>query len=164
MEYRVWSSTAEETRRWGKKLAGRLQGGDAVALLGDLGAGKTAFSQGVGEGLKVTGPMTSPTFTLMHEYIGQLQDGQGIRLIHMDLYRLQHPEEAEVIGVEEAFREDTVCLIEWPEIAEALLPEDQLEIEIKGSGELPREIVFRAKASEWEPRLEGIFNDEILNH
>ena len=155
MEYRVTSLTVEQTREWGKQLGGCLRGGDVVALIGDLGAGKTAFAQGVGEALSVAGSMTSPTFTLMHEYIAQLE-GTQVRLIHMDLYRLQRPEEAEVIGVEDAFVEDAVCLIEWPEIAEDYLPEDRLDVEIIGSGEQPREIIFRAKDSDWELRLKDM--------
>lgn len=155
MDYRVASLTVEQTREWGKQLGVRLRGGDVVALIGDLGAGKTAFAQGVGEALGVTGPMTSPTFTLIHEYIAQLK-GTKVRLIHMDLYRLQRPEEAEVIGVEDAFVEDAVCLIEWPEIAEDYLPEDRLDVEIIGSGEQSREIIFRAEDFDWELRLKDM--------
>lgn len=153
MDYRVTSLTVEQTRKWGKQLGGRLRGGDVVLLIGDLGAGKTAFAQGIGEGLGVVGPMTSPTFTLIHEYIGQF-NGNKVRLIHMDLYRLRHPEEAEVIGIEDAFVEDAICLIEWPKIAEDYLPDDCLEVEIHGSGEMPREISFHAKDSSWEQRLD----------
>ena len=155
MDYRVTSLTVEQTQEWGKQLGSRLRGGDVVALIGDLGAGKTAFAQGVGEALGVTGPMTSPTFTLIHEYLATLE-GTQVRLIHMDLYRLQHPEEVEVIGVEDGFVEDAVCLIEWPEIAEDYLPEGRLDIEIIGSGEQPREIIFRAKDYDWEPRLKDL--------
>ncbi|HEY8910113.1 MAG TPA: tRNA (adenosine(37)-N6)-threonylcarbamoyltransferase complex ATPase subunit type 1 TsaE [Desulfosporosinus sp.] len=155
MDYRVASLTAEQTREWGKQLAARLQGGDVIALIGDLGAGKTAFAQGVGEALGVTGPMTSPTFTLIHEYIAHLK-GTEVRLVHMDLYRLQHPEEAEVIGIEDAFVEDAICLIEWPEIAEDYLPEDRLDIEILGSGEQPREIIFRTNDIAWELRIKDM--------
>lgn len=155
MDYRVTSLTVEQTREWGKQLGGRLRGGDVVALIGDLGAGKTAFAQGVGEVLGVTGPMTSPTFTLIQEYIAQLK-GTQVRLIHMDLYRLQRPEEVEVIGVEDAFVEDAVCLIEWPEIAEDYLPEDRLDVEIIGSGEQSREIIFRAKDFDWKLRLKDM--------
>ncbi|KJR49132.1 TsaE protein, required for threonylcarbamoyladenosine t(6)A37 formation in tRNA [Desulfosporosinus sp. I2] len=142
-----------------------MRGGDVVALSGDLGAGKTAFAQGVGESLGVKGSMTSPTFTFQQEYIGRiLNSGMGIetqteteiRLIHMDLYRLQRPEEVEVIGVEDAFVEDAVCLIEWPEIAEDLLPESRLDIQIIGSGEAPREIIFRAREHDWELRLKDL--------
>ncbi len=155
MEYRVTSATAEQTREWGKQLGGWLRGGDVVALIGDLGAGKTAFAQGVGEAFCVQGLMTSPTFTLIHEYVGRLK-GKEVRLIHMDLYRLQHPEEAEVIGVEDSFQEDTVCLIEWPEIIEDFLPDDRLIVEILGSGEQPREIIFRANEGVWEQRLSNM--------
>lgn len=155
MDYRVTSLTVAQTREWGKQLGARLRGGDVVALIGDLGAGKTAFAQGVGEVLDVTGPMTSPTFTLIHEYVAQLK-GTQIRLIHMDLYRLQRPEEVEVIGVEDAFVEDAICLIEWPEIAEDYLPEDRLDVEIIGSGEQSREIIFRAKDFAWELRLKDM--------
>lgn len=152
MDIRIESATAERTRAWGKQLGQRLRGGDVVALIGNLGAGKTAFAQGVGEAFCVKGPMTSPTFTLIHEYSGRIK-GTEVRLVHMDLYRLQHPEEAEVIGVEDAFVEDAVCLIEWPEIIEDYLPEDRLIIEILGSGEQPREIIFRGDDRVWEQRL-----------
>ncbi len=155
MDYKVMSSTVEQTREWGKQLGARLRGGDVVTLIGDLGAGKTAFAQGVGQALDVNGPMTSPTFTLIHEYVAQLT-GTRVRLIHMDLYRLQRPEEVEVIGVEDAFVEDAVCLIEWPEIAEDYLPEDRLEVEIIGSGEQSREIIFRVKDLAWERRLKDM--------
>jgi tRNA threonylcarbamoyladenosine biosynthesis protein TsaE len=153
MNFRVKSAKVEQTRGWGKQLGGYLRGGDVVALIGELGAGKTAFAQGVGEAFRVKGPMTSPTFTLIHEYSGRIK-GSEVRLVHMDLYRLQHPEEAEVIGVEDAFQEDAVCLIEWPEIIEDFLPGDRLIVEILGSGEQPREIIFRADKSAWEQRLQ----------
>lgn len=152
MDYRVTSLTVGQTRELGKQLSEGLLGGDVVTLTGDLGAGKTAFAQGIGEGLGVAGPMTSPTFTLIHEYKGQI-DGTEIRLIHMDLYRLRHPEEAEVIGIEDAFVENAICLIEWPEIAEDYLPDDRLDVKIHGSGEMPREIIFHAKDPSWEKRL-----------
>ena len=157
MNTRVTSATVEQTRELGKQLGGCLRGGDVVALIGDLGAGKTAFAQGVGEAFGVKGPMTSPTFTIMHEYLGRIKDIE-VRLVHMDLYRLQHPEEAEVIGVEDMFQEDAVCLIEWPEIIEDSLPDDQLIVEILGSGEQPRDIILRADELLWEQRLKSMLN------
>ena len=156
MYYKVTSLTVEQTRKWGKQLSKHLLGGDVIALMGDLGAGKTAFAQGIGEGLGVVGSMTSPTFTLIHEYKGYSQ-GTKIRLFHMDLYRLRHPEEAEVIGIEDAFVEDAVSLIEWPEVAEDYLPDDRLNVEIHGSGEMPREIIFSAKDPSWEKRLNFLY-------
>lgn len=155
MDYKVTTTTVEQTREWGKCLGGYLRNGDVLALIGDLGAGKTAMAQGIGEGLGVTRPMTSPTFTLIHEYDGHCQ-GTKIRLVHMDLYRLQHPQEVEVIGVEESFSEDTICLIEWPEIAADYLPGNRLDVEILGSGEQPREIIFHAQESDWEQRIKDM--------
>ena len=155
MDNKVTSTTVEQTRAWGKQLGECLRGGDVVALIGNLGAGKTAFAQGVGEAFGVKGPMTSPTFTLIHEYAGRRNE-LDVRLVHMDLYRLEHPEEAEVIGVEDTFQEDTVCLIEWPEIIEDYLPEDRLSVEIVGSGEQPRNIIFRADGNAWEQRLKNM--------
>lgn len=157
MEYKVASATVEQTREWGKQLGRCLRGGDIVALIGELGSGKTAFAQGVGEAFSVEGPMTSPTFTLIHEYSARIK-GTEVRLVHMDLYRLQHPEEAEVIGVEYCFQEDAVCLIEWPEIIEDLLPENHLIVEIRGSGEQMREINFRFDENVWEDRLSSLFS------
>ncbi|WP_407313267.1 tRNA (adenosine(37)-N6)-threonylcarbamoyltransferase complex ATPase subunit type 1 TsaE [Desulfosporosinus sp. SB140] len=157
MDYKVTSMSPEQTRAWGKHLGGHLRKGDVLALIGDLGAGKTSLAQGIGEGLGVTRPMPSPTFTLIHEYDGQNR-GTKVRLVHMDLYRLQHPQEVEVIGVEEAFSEDTICLIEWPEIAEDYLPENHLMVEILGSGEKPREIIFHAQDSDWEERIKDIIH------
>lgn len=156
MEYRVVSLTPENTQTWGKQLGRCLRGGDVVALRGDLGAGKTAFVQGVGVELGVKEFMTSPTYTFMNEYVGHILD-TDVRLIHMDLYRLQRPEEAEVIGVEDAFVENAICLIEWAERAVDYLPDDQLEIKIIGSGDQPREIIFRAQAGAWESRLKDLF-------
>lgn len=152
MEESVRSVSAAQTRAWGGQLGRCLRGGDVVALVGDLGAGKTAFAQGVGEALAVEGPMTSPTFILIQEYPGQAEE-KPVQLVHMDLYRLRHPEEAAVIGVEDCFREDAVCLIEWPEIMEELLPADCLRVVISGSGEEPREILFQAEGETWRRRL-----------
>ena len=151
MVFAVDSLSALDTREWGKRLGRVLQGGDVVCLKGNLGAGKTAFAQGIGEELDITEPMTSPTFTLMQEYSVRIS-GQFIRLIHMDLYRLRHPEEVEVIGVEDAFQPDTICLIEWPEIAEDYLPDNALELSIEGSGEGVRTLTFKASGL-WEERL-----------
>jgi tRNA threonylcarbamoyladenosine biosynthesis protein TsaE len=155
MIYSVKSFSAQETHEWGTRLGKILKGGDVICLKGELGAGKTAFAQGVGEALDITEPMTSPTFTFMQEYSARIS-GEFVRLIHMDLYRLRYPEEVEVIGVEDTFQPDTICLIEWPEIAEDYLPDNFLEISIKGSGEEVRTIVFTTTSTLWKERLEVI--------
>jgi tRNA threonylcarbamoyladenosine biosynthesis protein TsaE len=121
----------------GKKLGQRLQGGEIICLYGDLGAGKTVFAKGLAQGFGVEDEITSPTFTLIQEY---QSSKNGLKLIHMDLYRLTYPEEAEVIGVADYFQNDCVCLLEWPEIVEDILPKERLEVRIKGNGDSPRTI------------------------
>lgn len=155
MNLEVQSLSAVDTLNLGKKLGQILMGGDVVCLMGDLGAGKTALAKGIGEALGVREPMTSPTFTFMLEYSGVLHE-EPLRLIHMDLYRLQHPEEVEVIGVEDAFQKNAICLIEWPEIAHDYLPEDRLELRIEGSGEEPRTISFHSDSRSWEERMNSL--------
>jgi tRNA threonylcarbamoyladenosine biosynthesis protein TsaE len=102
--------------------------------------------------------MTSPTFTYMQEYDGTAQ-GQPTRLIHMDLYRLQHPEEVEAIGIEDAFQNDAICLIEWPEIAVDYLPKERLELRIEGSGEEPRKLSFFPFSQNWQERMLNIWEN-----
>lgn len=122
--------SAAETRALGEKLAPLLKPGDVICLNGDLGAGKTAFSQGVARGLGVTDPVTSPTFTLINEYQGRLP------LYHFDVYRLGGPEEMEDLGYEEYFYGRGVCLIEWAQLVEDVLPEDRLDITLTRGADL----------------------------
>ena len=112
------SSSEAETRALGKQFGARLAMGDVVALVGDLGAGKTQFVKGVAEAFGISPEdVSSPTFTIAHEY------GGHIPLYHLDLYRLSGPAELQQSGVEEYFDMDGICLVEWPERAEHLLPE-----------------------------------------
>lgn len=156
MDLKLESTSPEQTHALGYKLGKLLRGGDVICLVGDLGAGKTALAKGIGEALDVQEPMTSPTFTFIIEYQAFTQ-GKPVRLVHMDLYRLNHPEEVEVIGVGENMQEDSICLIEWPEVAEDTLPQDILEVRIEGSGEDKRIITLHSLATQWEERLDGQF-------
>jgi tRNA threonylcarbamoyladenosine biosynthesis protein TsaE len=97
----------EDTAELGRKLGGLLLAGDLICLIGELGAGKTSFAQGVARGLGVEGQVRSPSFTLIHEYYGRLP------LYHLDLYRLNDPSELEDLGYEEYFYGDGVALVEW---------------------------------------------------
>lgn len=137
MEYILKTGSPEETFHLGEKIGQGLKGGEVICLYGELGAGKTVLAKGLGRGLGIKEEITSPTFTLIQQY--EIQEGK-LQFIHMDLYRLQVPEEAEVIGVTDYFREDCVCLLEWPEIIQDILPEDRLEVWIEGSGDLTRSI------------------------
>lgn len=106
------SGSADETRLLGEALGALLAPGDLVLLEGDLGAGKTALTQGIGRGLGVAGTINSPTFTLLKEYEGRLP------LYHFDLYRIEDPDELLTLGFEDYFTDDGVCVVEWAERGE----------------------------------------------
>ena len=119
------SSSEAETRHLGRRFGGVLSKGDIVALVGDLGAGKTQFVKGVASHFGVDErDVSSPTFTIAHEYqpsVSKLDD-DTIRLVHMDLYRLKNEEEVFGSGIEDYLHSGFICLIEWPERAGHLLP------------------------------------------
>lgn len=131
--------SAEETAELGRAFGARLQGGDVVALLGELGSGKTQFVTGVCEGLKTTGHVGSPTFTIIHEY-----PAEGITVVHADLYRIRTRAEVAEIGLVEYFRPPFVCLIEWAERIVDMLPPDAYIITLGHTGgEQERSIEIR---------------------
>lgn len=116
-------TSAQETINFGERLGKQLTGGDALALTGDLGAGKTVLTCGIALGLGI--PMdqvSSPTFTLIQEYSGT------IPLIHVDLYRLEGPSDISTLGLEEYFTPHTIVLIEWAERFPQILPADHITI------------------------------------
>ena len=137
----LYVKSEEETRELGKKLAEALEVGDIVALIGDLGTGKTALTRYIAEALGVKEPVTSPTFTIVREH----HEGR-IPLYHFDVYRVYDPDELYEIGFEEYLFGDGVCIIEWADLIEELLPEGTLIINIKrGEGETEREYSFAVK-------------------
>ena len=116
----------DETRAFGAKLAASLVAGDFIALDGALAAGKTCLTQGLAAGLGYRGPVTSPTFTLLHLY-----EGGRLPLYHFDLYRLSTPEELEDLGYEDYFFGDGVCVVEWGALAAAYLPGRRIGIALE---------------------------------
>lgn len=126
-----------QTRRLGARLAAILSPGDVVALVGDLGSGKTRWVQGMCQGLDVTDPVSSPTFTLVNEYQGR------IPIYHIDFYRLTDASETLSFGLEDYLYDDGVSLIEWADRAEALLPASRLTIELYYLEETKRRVVMR---------------------
>ncbi|WP_415930428.1 tRNA (adenosine(37)-N6)-threonylcarbamoyltransferase complex ATPase subunit type 1 TsaE [Zhenpiania hominis] len=108
----------DETRAFGLELGASLRKGDIVALIGDLGTGKTALTKYIAEGLGIRETITSPTFTIVQEY----RQGR-LPLYHFDVYRIGDPEEMYELGYEEYFYGDGVCVIEWADLIEELLPE-----------------------------------------
>jgi tRNA threonylcarbamoyladenosine biosynthesis protein TsaE len=131
----VETRSAEETIGFGERLAATLQRGDVVALSGELGAGKTALVKGIARGLGVSQDVTSPTFTLIHEYTGG-----RLRLFHIDLYRLDSAQQALAIGIEDYLNGDGITVIEWAEKIASLLPERTTRIRIESLGETMRRI------------------------
>ncbi len=118
-------SSRSETESLGRAIGNVLEGGEVLALIGELGAGKTALIRGIAEGLQAPPfSVSSPTFVLIHEYRARLP------LIHVDLYRLRTDAEFESIGLSDYFAGQTVTAIEWADRFLALLPEDRLEIHL----------------------------------
>jgi tRNA threonylcarbamoyladenosine biosynthesis protein TsaE len=111
------SASADETIAIGRTVAATLRRGDVLALCGDLGAGKTHFVKGLAAGLGTHTGVTSPTFTLIHEYLGG-----RLPLYHFDFYRLEDEDEALKIGLDEYLDGDGVCVLEWADKFPALLP------------------------------------------
>ena len=112
------SSSFEETKKIAAEFAHKLKGGELIALVGDLGSGKTTFVRGMAEALGATAPVKSPTFTLMNIYT--TADARVKRLVHLDFYRLGSQSEA--FGLEEERRPDTVVCVEWPQEDETQKP------------------------------------------
>lgn len=119
------SSSAEETKKFGSKLAGSLRKGDVVALIGPLGSGKTCLVQGICAGLGVKEFVTSPSFVIINQYPGRFW------VYHFDLYRLKDRKELIDLGYEEFFYDNGICLIEWAEKVKELLPQKRIEISMK---------------------------------
>ena len=122
-------NSEEDTRALGLEISEALEPGDAVALIGDLGTGKTALTKYIAEGLGVTEEINSPTFTIVKEY----RSGR-LPLYHFDVYRLGSGEELLDIGAEEMLDGDGVCVIEWADIAADVLPEDSLIVSLSYGG------------------------------
>ncbi len=126
----------EDTEGVGEKLAGALRSGDVVGLYGELGAGKTCLVRGLARGMKVSGTVSSPTFTIVNEYPGHLP------LYHFDLYRIETPIEVEDLGFEEYIIGPGVCIIEWAEKAGILLPTGHWKIKFEINGKKTRTITI----------------------
>ena len=131
-------------RELGTTIAGQLTPGDVVLLHGDLGAGKTTMAQGIAAGLGVEVAIQSPTFTLVSEYPVRLAGGEQTTLYHLDLYRLNDPEELGDIGWDELISaDDSVMVVEWPERAGDWLPELYLLVSISHAGPDARQVAIR---------------------
>jgi len=129
--------SAEETTELGRRLAGELHPPKLVVLRGELGAGKTILIKGIAEGFHAASQenVTSPTFTLIHEY-----RGPGVNMYHVDLYRVDTQRELDTLGLDDLFDENSVVLIEWGEKFAHFLRERDVEITIERLGENDRRV------------------------
>lgn len=122
----VESRSAADTFAYGEALGEKAVPGEVYTLVGDLGVGKTVFTQGFATGLGITEPVNSPTFTILQSY----EEGR-LPLHHFDVYRIGDVEEMEEIGYEDCFYGDGVCLVEWADLIREILPEDCIRIVIE---------------------------------
>ena len=146
------SHSSAQTQRLGMRLGDLLQGGELILLDGQLGTGKTTFTQGLAQGLGIIENINSPTFTILKEYIGQPHpgfstDAESYRrpaLYHFDLYRVDNPDEIVELGFEDYFFSDGVSVIEWAEKAGSFWPEEHLTVRLKMMSETKRGLLFIA--------------------
>lgn len=146
VEERYATLSESETQDLGRRFAQSLKAGDSVSLEGDLGAGKTAFVKGMAVGLGITETVTSPTFTIVNTYEGNLT------LHHFDVYRIDDPGELLEIGWDEYFGGDAVCVVEWGDRFPEMLPSGTIRTRILRDEEDPqkRSILIERRADEDE--------------
>jgi tRNA threonylcarbamoyladenosine biosynthesis protein TsaE len=153
------SRSAAQTRRLGARLGIHLQGGDVVALQGDLGAGKTVFTQGIGRGWGATAHLISPTYVLIRRH-ERAQD--KVKLYHIDLYRINSPQEAIDLGLEELLgAPHAICVVEWADRAPDLFPDERLWVTLRWIDEYRRALMFRPSGDHHQALLQT-YRKEIV--
>jgi tRNA threonylcarbamoyladenosine biosynthesis protein TsaE len=148
------SSSVNQTLKLGKKIAGKLRGGEVILLSGSLGAGKTVLAKGIAGGLGINkNDVVSPTFVLLRVY-------QGKHLLqHFDFYRIKSPQDILALGLSEYIYSDAVTVIEWPERLKFLLPKEFLKIKLLVKAKKQRYFKFTAQGSGYKKLLEKIHED-----
>lgn len=132
------SHSAEQTHRLGMRLGALLRPGDVICLSGEMGAGKTVFSSGLGTGWGAEEPLVSPTYTLVHQH----RRGDGILLYHLDCYRLSGPDDADSIEFDDLLDSGAVLVIEWPDKIVSRLPAERLWIRMRAVDPTRRGLTF----------------------
>jgi len=147
------TKSSAETVELGARLGRLLAPGDFIALVGELGAGKTQFAKGIALGLEVDPgtPVTSPTYTILNIYQGRLP------LYHFDLYRLHGPEEVEELGFEEYFSGDGACVVEWAERLGEEMPAQVLTVSLSHAGADERSVCFEAAGPRAGAIMQALF-------
>lgn len=148
---RARTKSPEDTRALAAELAPLARAGDVILLAGDLGSGKTVFVKGFGRALGVTEPITSPTFTLVRCYEGDLP------LVHVDVYRLDHLQEVVELGISELLDSGMVAVVEWGDVVAPTLPADFLEVRLEfGDADDERSLQIRAVGPTWSAKMAAV--------
>lgn len=152
--YSIELPSLQQTKDLGDVLGKSVEPGDVITLAGSLGAGKTTLVQAIGHGLDIDSRIyiTSPSFSLIHEYKGR------IPLYHMDLYRLRGEDEIEGLGLSEYFYGNGLTVIEWPERLGSLMPKERLQIDLIISGETSRTANLTAHGEYWQKKVADILS------
>jgi tRNA threonylcarbamoyladenosine biosynthesis protein TsaE len=152
MRTEIRTATADDTRAAGRALAPLLRPGDALALTGELGAGKTTLVQGLAAGLGFDGHVVSPTFTLVREYRGR------VPIHHVDVYRLERVQDVLDLGLDDATAEGGVLLVEWGDAVEGLLPAEHLVVTLTtvSADDETRSILVEGVGPSWRLRWEQV--------
>ena len=145
------SSSKEETQAFGEHMGAVLKPGDVICLEGALGTGKTTLAQGIARGLGVIEDVTSPTFTIIQEYLSG-----RIPLCHFDFYRIETPEEIQYLGFEDYLDSDGVILTEWHENLGDYAPMDRIRIYLSLNEDASRHIVVCADGERYQERLKEL--------
>ncbi|MFZ2098875.1 MAG: tRNA (adenosine(37)-N6)-threonylcarbamoyltransferase complex ATPase subunit type 1 TsaE [Anaerolineales bacterium] len=144
----IISRSTEQTRRVGMRLGALLQPGDLIALVGDLGSGKTTLVQGIASGWGSLDPVSSPTFVLVNVY----RHSDGMRLFHLDAYRLSGPTEAVDLDLESMLDQGPM-VVEWAERVQTVLPEHGLWVHLNYIDDIQRDLIFSAQGRYYEELL-----------
>ena len=144
----IISRSAEQTRRVGMRLGALLKPGDLVALVGDLGSGKTTLVQGIAAGWGSLDPVSSPTFVIVNVY----RHSDGLRLFHLDAYRLDGPKEALDLDLD-IMLDQGPMVVEWAERVQPVLPEEGLWVHLNYIDDVQRDLIFSARGQNYEALL-----------
>lgn len=152
-ERHITSGTARRTESIGAALGAILAPGDVVCLSGELGAGKTVLSRGIGKGWGASVPLSSPTYNLAHEHERSVDQA---RLYHLDFYRIKGEREAETLGVDDILDSGDIVICEWPERILDLLPAERLWIAITTGPDDSRDLGFSARGERYRALIDAL--------
>lgn len=150
-ELDIISHSPEQTSRLGARLGKLLLPGDVICLSGDMGAGKTVFSNGIGTGWGVRSPMTSPTFNIVHQH---RREADQTILYHLDCYRLRGSDDVETIGLDDMLENKGVIIIEWAERIQDMLPAEYLWVELRVVEDTRRNFMMEAIGTRYQQLVE----------